>query len=245
MKTVYFLIFLLIPLGVIAGGCSDKKEEGTNLAMEIAARKLGDRASAFESAGRPDEAAKMYAELGQKYGDTKYYAEIKSKLEKKGVSVQASLESKTSKRMFKLQRTIIGYKASKGKYPVGHAINIPKDMWGTTIMYKIGDKNNRKYKIFIQSKGPDKIKDTDDDLYLLYNPKKSGEAKKREGEGGSESELMTHKRWSSKQSEDAGASSGGRDKTVSLEELKKNKGTGRYESKEKVVTLEELLSGKK
>ncbi len=261
MKKIIIYAIVFAWIAMMVAGCSENKEE-TNLAMEIAAQQLGKRAESLEKAEKHGQADVLYKELKAKYGKTKYYAEISARLEKSGISIQASLSSKTSKEMFRLQNLILEVKRSKGDYPVGHAINIPKDMWGNRLVYKITPQSD-KYEFYVMSLGPDGKDGTDDDHYLIYKgkkPKKPDEEKAEE---------VDRRRWASSNASDAeleegikqsggfmkmddfkkiaekvSTSSGRDDRKMSLKELESEAGSKREKRRgggEKVISLEELL----
>ncbi len=264
MRKLIIYAIVIAWVAMMIAGCSEKKEE-TNLAMEIAAKQLGKKAEALEKAGRHSEADEIYKELKTKYGETKYYGEISASLEKSGISIEDSLSSKTSKEMFMLQNLIIEVKRTKGEYPEGHAINIPKDIWGNRLVYKITPESD-KYEFYVMSLGPDQRDGTDDDLYLIHKGEKGEKPKKPDEK---EAEKVDRRRWASGDASDAeleegikqsggfmkmddftkmadkvSASSGRDEKKMSLKELESEAGSKREKRRgggEKVISLEELL----
>lgn len=258
---------MLITFFIAILGCSESKN--TDLAMEMAARSMGEQARQLEMVERPVEAAKIFGELRKKYEGTKYYAQLEAEMEQFGISIKEPLVSHTSKRMFKLQNLILSYKKSKQSYPRGHVISIPDDMWGNKLSYEISDSEDetKSYEFLVFSKGGDGKKNTDDDLYLIYagnrsaNMKaKKSDQKKNEpqtkrvsssqvppetlGFSGKAVNLERLGKMLKKETPMAGGASG-KERKVSLEELKKmnKKQPGRSREKEVKVTLEELLSG--
>lgn len=178
MAEKFYIRAVVLFFAAILAGCSGGSGGG-DLAKEMAARKLGERAKHLERAERPVEAAKLFKELTEKYEKTKYYAELQKEMEKTGISVQAPLVSHTAKRMYKLQSLIVSYKASTGGYPKGHAISVPKDLWGTTINYKIMDDPSKNYEFYVLSFGPDKKKNSEDDIYIIYAGERSDGIKEK------------------------------------------------------------------
>jgi len=166
-------------IAAIFTGCSGGGPGGSDLVKEVAAKKLGEKAKHFERSERPVEAAKLFKELTEKYEKTKYYAELQKEMEAAGISIQDPLTSHTAKRMYKLQGLIVSYKASTGSYPKGHAISVPRDLWGTTVTYKIMDDPSKSYEFYVLSFGPDKKEKTEDDIYIIYAGERSGGIKEK------------------------------------------------------------------
>jgi len=173
------LFFAAIVTGCSGGGPGGGGSGGSDLVKEMAARKLGERAKHLERSERPVEAAKLFKELTEKYDKTKYYAELQKEMEEAGISIQDPLTSHTAKRMYKLQSLVVSYKASTGSYPKGHAISVPRDLWGTTVKYKIMDDPSKSYEFYILSLGPDKKEKTEDDIYIIYAGERSGGIKEK------------------------------------------------------------------
>ncbi len=177
MAEKFYIPAVVLFFAAILAGCGGGS--GGDLAKEMAARKLGERAKHLERAERPVEAAKLFKELTEKYDKTKYYAELQKEMEETGISVQDPLVSHTAKRMYKLQSLIVSYKASTGGYPKGHAISVPKDMWGTTLNYKIMDDPSKNYEFYVMSFGPDKKEKSEDDIYIIYAGERSDGIKEK------------------------------------------------------------------
>ncbi|MFQ5432797.1 MAG: type II secretion system protein GspG [Nitrospinota bacterium] len=175
----YYLQAIILLITAIIAGCSGGDSGGSDLAKEMAARKLGERAKHLERAEQPVEAAKLFNELTEKYDKTKYYAELQKEMEQTGISIKDPLTSHTAIRMYKLQSLIVSYKATTGSYPKGHVISIPKDMWGTTIKYKIMDDPSKEYEFYVLSLGPDKKENTEDDIYVVFSGERSSGTKKK------------------------------------------------------------------
>lgn len=220
MVKKFYLPALFLSVAAILAGCSGSGSGGGDLAKEMAARKLGERAKHLERTDRLAEAAKLFKELTEKYHKTKYYAELQKKMEETGISIEAPLTSHTAKRMYKLEGLIVSYKASTGHYPKGHAISVPKDLWGTALKYKIMDDPSKAYEFYVLSFGPDKKENTEDDIYIIYTGERSsGIKEKKEKQTAAESTgRSVHY---SEEMEAAAADADRRGTAVNLEELEK------------------------
>jgi len=209
--------------------CSDGGgSSGGGLPAEMGAKRIGEKAKALSKAHKHLEAAKLYDELVEKYSDTKYFAELKQELFNKGISIEKTLSSITSKRMFKFQNMLIRYKKKHGYYPQSGEIQVPKDAWGLVLMQKVHKDSDRgTYEFLVVSRGPDHKVGSDDDIVLVYT--------KDFTTGGNKfGDVATDK-----EKDVARISRKRRKGTVSLSELKKVGQKGRR-GKPPTMSLEEL-----
>jgi len=240
---------------LVLAACSGSSQK-PDLAQEMAARSLGKRAINLENAGNYLEAAKIFKLINEKYGDTKYYAELGEQMLKRGISIQDPLASHTSIKMFKLQNMILRYKKSKGEYPKGHAILVPLDVWGNPLVYKIADDESKSYEFLVMSKGPDGKEKTNDDMYIIYSGKKSGgQSDDEKNSAGARSGRVSYsgedplmhglpgKTVDMEQLRRIAEIEGGRPSSGDEAQQRTRKSRGNGKPKERVVTLDELLKG--
>ncbi len=226
---LFFSAFFLVS----CSGKSSKEEALLKLKQEARAKEISKKADQFWARGKEVDALELYKQLALEYPETNAKEIAEKKMGKEGISIGAGLTSWTTKRMFKLENTIIAYRGKKGSYPIGHQVKHPKDAWGNSVYVKYFHKKG--YDFIVYSNGPDGKKGTNDDLLLVHGK----EADIVKDKLSNTMSLNEFGNMSTKyKSKDSNA--GGQETEMSLEELKNFSGSGEME-----MSLEELknLSG--
>ena len=172
---LFFGLALLFSFNFLLLSCSN---EDTILAKkEKEAETIKNKADNMWRLKKEVDALKLYKQLAIKFPKTSVRKSAEDQLLKTGISIGSPLVSWTSKRMFKMENTIVAYRDAKGAYPTGHVIKHPIDAWGNEIYYRLFPEKEM-YDFIVFSKGPDKIKGTEDDILVIHRiDKAEGEAR--------------------------------------------------------------------
>ena len=157
----WFLTVLLVVF--ILGGCE-------NAASEKEAQAIYENALTLQKQQRTVEALKEYDRL-KEFKKTAVFKKAKAELQKAGFSIGSSLESWTIQQMYKVKNKLISQ--DRIRHPDGDVV-VPlmtKDGWENYI--RVQYSTGRKYAFSIISAGPDKKLNTDDDLRLIHEHKKT------------------------------------------------------------------------
>lgn len=186
--TVMRLILALLAMFALftAGGCA--KEKTTDLAQEMAARKMVMEVKLLMKEGRDKQASEKLIELEKRFGHTKSYTEAKQSLYTTGLSVESPEIALTGIRLIDLENLILSYKKETGKWPAPGMIAKPLDAWDNEL-YWIVAAPGKSYDLLIISAGPDFKPGTGDELIVVWvkreseKKKKTGPDKKGKGAG--------------------------------------------------------------
>lgn len=234
-------------------------EPKTDLPQEMAARQAVADIKTLVKRGKMDEAQKAVAELKEKYGHTKTYAENRADLLREGLSAENQEIALTGKRLIELENSLVALYRETGEWPAPGRIYKPLDAWGNQTYWITGTARTN-YDLVVVSSGPDGEPGSGDELMVVwaeedlggYKDKRTGQmvgktekSKKKKRKKAGAGRVMTLGELNALEKE-AGTRP---EELLSLDELaemgEKSRKAGQPRKNEMVLSLDEIKSNLK
>ncbi len=195
MKKYRFPVIAICVLIVI--GCSGS-EKKTDIAQELAAKKMVAEVKLLIKQGKSKKAALLALKLEDKYGHTKIFAEAKAQFMRKGVSGKDQNIVLTSTRLIELENALLAFRRETGDWPTPGQIFKPLDAWNNELYWIVGEPENS-YDMLVVSGGADGSPGTGDEIMVVWTEEDIGGYKDKK------SGKIVGKRKKSKKKKDAAA----------------------------------------
>lgn len=221
------VVLMLSLLGFLFLSCSGEEKDLSK--QEAKATEIMKKADRLMLVNKQIGALKIYKRLPLEFPETTARRISEIKLMKLGISIEKPLLSWTSIRMIEMENSLLTYRNDKGAYPLESAIRLPLDAWGNEIYFKVYPPE-KTYDFIVFSRGPDKIKNTGDDMLIVHSKDEAVSQKKiKKSKSLSLDEI--------KELEIDSDSESDSEITLSLETIKKG---AKSSTKDKLLTLEDL-----
>lgn len=221
------VVLMLSLFGFLFLSCAGEEKDLANL--EAKATVIMKKAERLMLANKQVEALIVYKQLALKFPETTARRISEIKLMKLGISIEKPLLSWTSIRMIKMENSLLTYRNDKGAFPLESATRHPLDAWGNEIYFKLYPPE-KTYDFIVFSRGPDKMKNTGDDILIVHEKDEIVSKKTiKKQKSLSLDEIM--------ELEIDAESESDSEVTLSLETIKKG---AKSVTKNKVLTLEDL-----
>lgn len=234
MRKLTFPIFAIFVFIMI--GCSES-EKKTDIAQELAAKKMVAEIKLLIKQGKTKKAIKAALALEEKYGHTKIYAAEKSQFLRKGISAQDQTVALTSTRIIELENALLSFRRETGDWPDPGQIYKPLDAWNNELYWIVGEPENS-YDILVVSAGPDGQHGSGDELMVVWTEEDIGGYKDKQ------TGKVVGKKKKSKKKKDAKAKKKKKKrspKVISLNDLIKDEKANGTPS-DKMMSLDQLNS---
>ena len=137
-----------------------------------------EQAKSLEADGNVLEAFALYETLAP-YEETEIYKKAEAELLAKGISIKVARSSWTIRKMIGIENIIFDQYNATGAFPDSSALGDLQDAWGQTMSVEYQPTESHLFKI--RSKGPDTIRNTEDDLLLSYRDQNKSEQQNNPG----------------------------------------------------------------